>query len=176
MRARVTRRAFWITVILVLIAAASAAAASSVRHFADQPDDFPGASQVHLVYAVPRDGTDAALDTNGTLRATVGSWEGWLAGQTGGRRVRLDTAIGQPDITFVRLGHTDAQLVSKGVYIRDEIERELRARGFDRRGKVYAVYYGGSVKDSSCGTAPLPPEQPGPLCQRPVRRSPSRNQ
>jgi len=146
--------------VLATAAVTPAAAQTTSRHLTDQPDDAPGAAQVHVIYALPSDGTDRELDHNGTLAATVGSWGSWLAGQTAGRQMRLDTAGGQPDITFVRLDRTDAQLADQGVYIRDEIERQLRARGFQQRGKIYAVYYDGSAR-GSCGGGAWPPVLPG---------------
>jgi len=63
---------------------------ASSRSTTDRLDDITGA-QVHVVYVLPSDGQDRQLDTNGTLRNTVGSWQTWLSGQTAGRVWRLDT-------------------------------------------------------------------------------------
>ena len=123
------------------------------------PDDLSGA-QVHLVYAIPADGVDRALDTNGTIAGTVSVWESWLAGQTGGSVLRLDTYHGVDDITFVRLPQSDAEMASHGVYVRDVIEADLRAAGLIVAGKIYAVYYDGSSM-SSCGGGSWPPELVG---------------
>jgi hypothetical protein len=40
------------------------------RSTVDRPDDISG-SQVHVVYAIPSDGTDRELDTNGVIAGTV---------------------------------------------------------------------------------------------------------
>jgi hypothetical protein len=112
------------------------------------------------MYVLPRDGTDRQLDLNGTLANTIGSWQTWLAGQTGGRRFRLDTFSSALDITFVRLTRTDAMMKGYGAFVRDTIERELVTRGFTVATKVYAVYYdGGSTW--ACGGGAWPPGLPG---------------
>jgi len=79
-----------------LIVATSGAARSGLdRSTTDRPDDITG-PQVHAMYVVPADGTDRALDTNGTIAASVANRDGWLRGQTGGRGLRLDTFGGLP--------------------------------------------------------------------------------
>src|ERR1051325_5962140 len=79
-----------------LIVATSAAARSGLdRSTTDRPDDITG-PQLHAMHVVPADGTDRALDTNGTIAAPVANWEGWLRGQTGGRGVRLAAFGGLP--------------------------------------------------------------------------------
>lgn len=145
---------------LALLAAAAAALAVAApaplpRSIVDRPDDVSG-PQVHLVYAIPADGVDHALDTNGTIAGTVSAWEGWLAGQTGGRVLRLDTYRGADDITFVQLPQTDAEIASRGAYVRDLIEGDLKADGLIVAGKIYAVYYDGS-STYSCGGGAWPP-------------------
>ena len=77
----------------------------------DRPDEAKG-SQIHIVYAIPSDGADQQLDVNGSIVNSVNSWNNWLADKSGGFRVRIDTFQGQPDITFVRLRNTEAQLGS----------------------------------------------------------------
>ena len=129
------------------------------RATADRPDDVSG-PQVHLVYVVPADGVDRGLDTNGVIAGTVSVWETWLAGQTGGRMLRLDTYQGADDITFVRLPQSNAELASAGVYVRDRIEADLKADGLIVPGKIYGVYYDGSGAPT-CGGGALPPVLPG---------------
>ncbi|MHB8641677.1 MAG: hypothetical protein ACYDA3_02150 [Gaiellaceae bacterium] len=125
------------------------------RATTDRPDDVAG-PQIHVVYAVPADAADRRLDTDGTLARSVAAWNAWLAGQTGGRGLRLDTSGGALDVTFVRLAETDAQIETQGAYVRDELERELHALGFDQAGKIYAVYYDGH-SSWSCGGGAWPP-------------------
>lgn len=121
----------------------------------DQPDDIIGA-QVHYVYALPSDGLDERLDLNGAIATSIAAIQAWLRQQTGGRALRVDTFQGRPDITFVRLPETDAQLVGSGAYVRDRIEQDLRASGFIRSSKLYAVFYGGG-STYACGGGAWPP-------------------
>jgi hypothetical protein len=133
----------------------------SQRARSDRPDQVQGA-QVHVVYALPSDGTDLGHDTTGTLDATVGSFQGWLRSKAGGRELRMDTSDGKLDVTFVRLSRTDAAMAAYGPFVRDSLERELSRAGLIRANanKVYAVYYdGGSTW--ACGGAAWPPTVPG---------------
>src|SRR5262249_53718413 len=125
------------------------------RSTSDRPDDFQG-PQVHVLYVVPSDGVDRALDTDGTIAASVANFQGWLRGQTGGRALRVDTFQGEVDVSFARLGLTDAELAAKGLSLRDTIEQSLVADGFDAPGKLYAVYYDGS-DTAACGGGAWPP-------------------
>jgi hypothetical protein len=125
----------------------------------DRPDDVTG-PQIHVLYVLPSDGVDRALDTNGTLADSVANFQRWLWRQTKGRDLRIDTFQGATDVSFVRLGQTNAALRANGVYIRDAIERSLIADGFDAPGKLYAVYYDGSTT-GVCGSAAWPPELVG---------------
>lgn len=146
---------------LVCFAAALALAGTGSTHSgssrttADQPDDIAG-PQVHVVYAIPADGTDRGLDTNGTIAASVGNWESWLRGQTGGHALRLDTHQGAVDVTFFRLPDTEAQVKALGGNARDLIERDLQAAGLTSPNKIYAVYYDGQ-STAACGGGAWPP-------------------
>jgi len=133
--------------------------AASPRATVDMPDDVSGA-QVHFVYAVPADGADRQLDTNGVLAGSVASWENWLIDRTSRRMLRLDTFHGAADITFVRLSQTDAQIASLGAFVREQIETDLKAMGLVVPGKIYGVYYDGS-SIFSCGGGAWPPTLPG---------------
>ena len=135
------------------------AAAVLPRTTSDRPDDVAG-PQIHVIYALPSDGIDRSLDQDGTLDNSVASWNAWLAAQTRSRNFRLDISNGLLDITFVRLPETDAQFDANGVYIRDELERQLHALGFNQPQKIYLVYYDGR-SSASCGAGPWPPDLPG---------------
>jgi hypothetical protein len=140
----------------------SAATTSALpRSTVDRPDDRPGA-QIHVLYVLPSDGPDAALDTDGTVSASVQNFQTWLKGQTSGNGMRLDTAGGELDVSFVRLTETDAQLAGQGLFMRDAIERGTRAAGFNDPDKTYAAYYGGS-NTAACGGGAWPPALPGKL-------------
>ncbi|HYC42780.1 MAG TPA: DUF4214 domain-containing protein [Noviherbaspirillum sp.] len=117
--------------------------ASLTRTSTDRPDELTG-PQVHVIYAIPSDGNDAGLDMNETLSRTTGSLNNWLAGQTGGRRLRFDTFSGVLDVTFVTLPKTDAAYEGLGDGKRAGIEQDLASLGLVVPGKIYLVYYDGS--------------------------------
>src|SRR5262245_7038813 len=125
----------------------------------DRPDDIAG-YQVHLMYVVPSDGTDAQLDTNGQIATSAAAWNAWLGRQTGGKTFRLDTYQGSPDITFLRLNLSDSEIASFGGQARDVIEQAMNTAGFGQPNKIYAVYYGGR-STVTCGNGAYPPTLPG---------------
>jgi hypothetical protein len=113
------------------------------------------------MYVLPSDGLDRVLDTDGTLKNTVSSFQSWLAGKTQGKQaLRIDTFNGSLDITFFRLRRTDEEIASFGLFARNLIEEELVAAGFTAENKVYAVYYDGT-NPFVCGGAAWPPTIPG---------------
>jgi hypothetical protein len=135
--------------------APSRTASTGERSTEDRSDDESG-RQIHLVYALPSDGVDRELDTNGTIETSFGAAQKWLADQTGGRAFRLDTVDGEPDISFFDLSRSDADLQSEDAFTREAIEAELIDAGFDSPDKIYAVYYdGGSTY--ACGSGAYPP-------------------
>jgi hypothetical protein len=125
------------------------------RSTTDRPDDVSG-YQVHVMYVVPSDGIDRKYDTTGVLNISVASFEKWMGLQTGGRQFRMDTYQGALDISFFRLGETDAKVASHGSFVREQIQTELNAAGFNQPKKLYAVYYDGS-STFSCGGSAWPP-------------------
>ena len=126
--------------ILMALALAPSADAALPRTTQDRPDESVGA-QIHFVYAVPSDGVDRGLDTGGAIGASAQIFLSWLAGQTGGQTLRTDTYQGSLDISFVRLPQTDATIRAHVQYVRDEVETELHATGFNDPGKIYDVYW-----------------------------------
>ena len=142
-----------------VVASPAAARPTLDRSTVDRPDDITG-PQIHAVYVVPADGTDRALDTNGTIAASVSNWENWLRGQTGGHGLRLDTYGGAADVTYFRMSETDAQVSAMGAFVRDAIERELKSAGITKPGKLYAAYYDGN-STYACGGGAWPPTLPG---------------
>jgi hypothetical protein len=137
----------------------------------DRTDEVRG-PQVHAVYAVPSDGsTDRGLDTSGAIAASVDAFQRWFARETGGTNLGPDTSGGELDVTFARLPITDADMKSRGAFVRDEIERLLRQSGLVRPGKLYAVYYdGGSTY--SCGGGAWPPRLVGQVAAMYLRGEP----
>lgn len=155
----------WAALCVGIAAACLAAAQSGAgvrtlpRSLTDRPDEQRG-PQVHVMYVLPSDGIDRSLDTDGTIGASVANFQAWLRGQTGGPALRLDTSAGELDVSFHRLGQTDAELAANGLNLRDAIDRGLRAAGFDSASKLYAVYYDGS-NTAACGGGAWPPALPG---------------
>lgn len=125
------------------------------RAILDRPDDVSG-YQVHVMYVVPSDGVDRQLDLNGSLANSVLSFQGWLAEQTGGTRLRFDTYQSALDVTFHRLSQSDATLAAYGAYVRDQVESGIHTAGFNEPNKLYAVYYDGT-SNTACGGAAWPP-------------------
>jgi len=140
---------------LVITPALDATSTVLPRSVSDRPDERSG-PQIHVMYVVPSDGADRALDTDGTIAASVKNWQTWLHGQTAGHGLFLDAYQGELDVTFDRLPRTDAQYASRGVFIRDAIESDLRAAGFSAPGKIYLAYYDGS-STAACGGGAWPP-------------------
>jgi hypothetical protein len=171
-RERQTKHLARVVILVALLCATGAVAGSALamdsgygpvlaRSTVDRPDDVRRKSQVHVMYVLPSDGADGALDTDGTLRNTVSSFQSWLAGKTEGKQaLRIDTFSGSLDVTFVRLSRTDEEIASFGLFVRELIEAELEAAGFTAENKVYAVYYDGT-SHFACGGAAWPPTVPG---------------
>ena len=137
------------------------------RTTTDRPDDFAG-HQVHFVYVLPSDSPDEQLDTNGTIVRSVNAFAQWFCKQTNGVGLKIDTAGGALDVTFIRLSSPDSELLhgttlpwkvnpDSNPYTRDDLERRLPSFGLDDSKKIYAVYYGGT-SNTSCGGGPWPPE------------------
>lgn len=137
----------------------SAPSASSARATSDRPDEADG-YQVHVVYAVPKGGEDRELDTNETLAHSASAMNAWLASQSGGAKLRFDTANGALDVTYAALPSTDAEIAAQGEFLRERIQSELAELGLDAPNKLYAVYYDGSTT-VACGSGPWPPELVG---------------
>ena len=139
---------------------APAQTAASARSTADRTDDLAG-YQIHVMYVLPSDGIDYNLDTNGAIASSVAATQKWFAAQTRGtRRLRFDTSNGELDISFFRLARTDAAIAGFGAYVRDQIQLEINAAGFNHPEKIYAVYYGGS-STHACGGGAWPPTLTG---------------
>jgi hypothetical protein len=129
--------------------------ASGDERTTDRPDDLSG-PQIHLIYAVPSDAEDRGLDLDGAIATSFAAAQRWLAGETGGRELRLDTSQGEPDVSFIRLEQTDAEVQQEEAFARELVEAELRAAGFNDPEKLYLVYYdGGSTY--ACGSGAWPP-------------------
>lgn len=148
-----------VVALVVALAGATAMWAVLPRSTKDRKDPN-NSKQIHLIYAVPLGGTDRGLDTDGTIVRSVQASRRWFKEASGGQDLRFDEYRGELDITFVRLSKTDAQISARGAFVRDEIEKLLRARGFKKANKIYAVFYDGS-STHACGSASWPPALKG---------------
>ena len=132
----------------VSVAGLSTAASTALpRATEDRPDEVAG-EQVHFLYVIPTDAPDEQLDVNGELTNSIARMQAWLAGQTGGPKLRLDTYQGQPDITFVRTSLEPR--IREGYSSRQYVEQ----LGFTNPKKLYLVYVG-TYPGSACGLATL---------------------
>lgn len=121
------------------------------RSLVDREDDVEG-PQLHFVYAVPADGEDLEIDTNGQLQYEAEVIQRWVRQQVG-RCLRMDTHEGALDATFVRFSRTNEELRAAAGFVDQTVRLELEGRGLYEPGKVYVVYYGGSTDSGSCGGA-----------------------
>ena len=131
------------------------------RSTANRPDGGV-VNKYRVMYVLPSDGADRNLDTDGTIIRTLSSIQRWFASQTGGRHLRLDMSDDALDITFARIGRTDAAMTSYGDFIRDTLEKELVAGGYSSPNTLLLVYYDGGHQ-SRCGSAATPPALVGPV-------------
>ncbi|HEY8103470.1 MAG TPA: hypothetical protein VIE18_03080 [Gaiellaceae bacterium] len=166
------RRGLLAVVFVGLIAVAPAGAALP-RSEVDRLDEARG-PQIHFVYAVPSDGEDRRLDEQGLVESSVGLFQAWLAGQTGGPNLRVDTYQGALDVSFRRLSQTDAAIAANGAFVREAVQGELNAAGFNQPDRLYAVYYDGS-STYSCGGAFWPPSLQGNTVVMYLRGTPNCN-
>jgi hypothetical protein len=140
--------------LLLLGAVLAGAAMARDRSVTDMPDDLSG-PQIHFLYVVPSDGADGQLDTNGGMEQSIARIEHWFEGQTGDQALRIDTYKGVPDITFVRLPHSDAQATSTNPWPLWVMGQDLVAAGFNNPAKAYAAFYDGH-STWACGGAKSP--------------------
>jgi hypothetical protein len=136
------RTALALLLVHVVAGAAPTGATALDRSTQDRPDEQLG-PQVHLLYVTPADGPDRSLDTNGRIATSTSTWNSWFRQQADGAAFRIDTFNGEPDISFLRLGRTNEQVIASDPYY--SIVGELQARGFNDRSKVYSVYYEGEA-------------------------------
>src|SRR5687767_3755904 len=81
---------------------AGASTDNPLRAQEDRSDDVTGA-QIRIMYVVPSDGVDRALDTDGTLARSVASLHTWFQQKSGGYTLRFDRHDGVLDVGFFRL-------------------------------------------------------------------------
>lgn len=131
----------------------------AARRTSDAPDLDAGACNcTHLIYFIPSDGLDDALDVNGAIDGSARGVRTWFSTQME-RAPRMDK-IGTSDvldITFVKgrspgSSYTDLRVLTT----------ELAERGFDDPSKRYLVY-AGLDRGTLCGESTFGgPILPGP--------------
>ena len=113
--------------------------------------------QVHVIYATPSDGVDAAAAWAPQIVGDLTEVDAWWRGQDPTRAPRFDLypfpgcapGLGQLDISDFRLTSTSAQLrPTEGRFAR--IVNDL-AGAFSSRYMKYIVYYDGPAPGSVCG-------------------------
>jgi Divergent InlB B-repeat domain len=121
-------------------------------------DRFPqlfGGDDIHVVYAVPADGTDRLDELANAIETDVETIDTWWRGQDPTRAPRFDLfqfpCGPQADITTVRLPESGAQLPSADVDF-TRIYADLGAIGLLHSFRVALVYYDGPVTEPFCGT------------------------
>jgi VHL beta domain len=137
---------------------ATAPAAVLPRSSTDRAD-ATSASQIKVLYAVPRGGPDRRWDVNGRIGLSLSAGNRWLSDQSGGRTFRIDTSAGAPDITYVQLPRTAAAYSGTGASPRNAIESDLKAMGFAKATKKYLAFYEGP--GPACGDSYWPPTLQG---------------
>lgn len=124
--------------------------APSPRYDRDQPDELAG-PQIHVVYALPSDAHDGDLDRYGDIERSFDAIQHWLVSEIG-QRLRLDTAGGRLDVTFLRLSFTAQEGEERGDSLIQDLGGAVRDRFGAAPDKAYAVYYAGRSGDL-CGSA-----------------------
>ncbi|MDX6504074.1 MAG: hypothetical protein QOE29_1199 [Gaiellaceae bacterium] len=138
MRPRLLLAAACLGAMLVFAGTVAAGSQRALERTAgDRPDEAVG-PQVHAIYALPADGADAGLDTSGALGSWLAFFNDWLAGQTGGTRIRVDTFQGVADVSFVRLAENGGSLIDPGA-AHGAVARAIAAAGFRDPDKKYLV-------------------------------------
>ncbi len=133
----------------------------------DLPDIVTG-PQIHVIYAIPSDGTDNFGAAASLVADDVASITSWWQGQDSTRVPRFDTAAfgGQDcvDISSVKLPDPTSSWASEGAGAAfDNIRLELAGLGFADPYTIYFVYFDGpSVETDVCGTGAGEFNQPGP--------------
>jgi len=136
------------------------------RSSVDRPDDQSG-PQIKVIYALPKDGIDRELDTNGTIEELAWRVRDYQASKAEGLSMRMDTYQNQLDTGFIRLSKSGSELAAQQNYIANTINEELHKNGYtDSADKIHWVLYDGPPSTSVdglllCGAASRPPTVPG---------------
>ena len=103
----------------------------------ERPDEVVGPS-VHVIYALPSDAPDQGFDTSGTVASWLSIFNDWLAQQTGGTRIRVDTYQGDTDTSFLQLSQPTAAYTDEQAAI-FAVRQAIATAGFTDPEKKYLV-------------------------------------
>jgi hypothetical protein len=114
----------------------------------DRLPDPISAFEIHVVYAIPSDGSDRFSERVGAIATDAASMDAWWRGQDSTRTPRFDLAafpgcastFGQLDVSAVRLPNDAATYAPHQYRL---LRRDLAAAGFADPDKKYLVYYDG---------------------------------
>lgn len=123
---------------------------STERTAVDRVDDSTD-HQVHLIYAVPSDGSDAKLDSNGQIDASLEHIQAYLRDRLNGSAFRLDTCDGKLDISIVQLDRTADEYARMRNSFTDGLALDLIGRGFRYGPKLYIVVWDGVAQWARLG-------------------------
>jgi hypothetical protein len=159
-------RALLLVVLLIAAAPQAARAAAPFTPWcgggeeaaADRQPDAVSAFQIHVVYALPSDGTDRFAERVSLIDTDAAAMDVWWRGQDPTRTPRFDlhtfsacaSIFGQLDVSFARLPHDGAFYGSTGEQYR-LIRSDLDAAGFGDPDKKYLVYYDGPALAKGAG-------------------------
>jgi hypothetical protein len=130
------------------------AACTTARTAVDRVDDA-SEHQVHLIYAIPSDGDDLELDTNGRIADSFEHIETYLRDRLDGHAYRLDTCDGELDVTFLELDRPETEYAEMRNGFVQGLDLDLVRKGFRYGQKLYVVIWGGlsqwARRDDGCG-------------------------
>ena len=152
-------------IFLLLMMTVTLADEKEGRAFNDLPDVDNGYN-IHVIYAVPKEGADKEYDLNNKISMLVYQMDKWFNEKTKGRlydegqNLKFDRRKdGRIDITFLRLEISNLSISKEGINAVNVIQPEISRLGFNDKKKVYFVVYGGSNKDV-CASSQLPQHVP----------------
>ena len=152
-------------IFLLLMMTVTLADEKEGRAFSDLPDIDNGYN-IHVIYAVPKEGADKEYDLNNKISMLVYQMDKWFNEKTKGRlydegqNLKFDRRKdGRIDITFLRLEINNLSISKEGINAVNVIQPEISRLGFNDKKKVYFVVYGGSNKDV-CASSQLPQHVP----------------
>ena len=150
---------------LLLLTSITLADEKEGRTFIDLPDIDNGYN-IHVIYALPKDGSDEEYDLNNQISMLIYQMDKWFNNKTKkrlfeeGQHLKFDrTADDKIDVTFARLDIDDSTVSKEGINAVNVIQPAISRLGFNDPKKVYFVVYGGTNFDV-CASSQLPGHVP----------------